>query len=38
MQNRAQLEAKLRNETRDQIFNRQLADVIAQKEQQRLNN
>ena len=35
MQGRAQVEAKLRSETRDQIFNRQLADVMAQKEQHR---
>ena len=35
MQNRAQIEEKLRQETRDQIFNRQLASVIAQKEQER---
>jgi len=35
MLNRSQIEAKLRSETRDQIFNRQLADVMAQKEHKR---
>jgi len=28
MQNRAQVEAKLRQETRDAIFNRQLSETI----------
>ena len=32
MQNRAQIEAKLRQETRDQIFNRQIASVIERKQ------
>ena len=35
MQNRAEVEAKLRNQTRDQIFNRQLAQVMAEKEAER---
>ena len=38
MQNRAQVEAKLRQETRDQIFNRQLADVISEKQAERQRN
>jgi hypothetical protein len=35
MQNREQVEAQLRNQTRDQIFNRQLAEVLDKKETQR---
>jgi len=35
MQNRAQVEAKLRQETRDAIFNRQLSDVLQQKQAER---
>mmetsp|Transcript_8186 Transcript_8186/g.11335 ORF Transcript_8186/g.11335 Transcript_8186/m.11335 type:complete len:183 (-) Transcript_8186:922-1470(-) len=38
MQNRAQVEAKLRQETRDTIFNRQLSDVLAQKQAERERN
>lgn len=38
MQNREQVEAKLRQETRDQIFNRQLAEVIAQKQKERIDS
>ena len=35
MQNRAQIEAQLRQETRDAIFNRQLSEVLAQKQAER---
>ena len=35
MQNRAQVEARLRQETRDAIFNRQLADALDRREAQR---
>ncbi len=38
MQNRAQIEAKLRQETRDAIFNRQLSDALAQKQAEREKN
>lgn len=38
MQNRAQIEAKLRQETRDAIFNRQLSDVLDQKQAEREKN
>ena len=38
MQNREQIEARLRQETRDEIFNRQLADAIERKQAEREKN
>ena len=38
MQNRAQVEAQLRQETRDAIFNRQLSEAIDRRRQDMIDN